>query len=71
VKLQSDPPASYDRQYWCGGVIALPTLAADPGVAVKANAENATADAVAILPIVFITFSNKVEPPWAPAVIEF
>jgi len=51
--------------------MALPTLAADPGVAVKANAENATADAVAIFPIVFITFSNKVEPPWAPAVIEF
>jgi hypothetical protein len=44
---------------------------ADPGVAVKANAENATADAVAILPIVFIIFSNKVEPPWASAVIEF
>jgi hypothetical protein len=44
---------------------------ADPGVAVKANAENATADAVAILPIVFIAFSDKVEPPWAPAVIEF
>ena len=43
---------------------------ADPGVAVNANAENATADAVTILPIVFIPFSNKVEPPWAPAVIE-
>jgi hypothetical protein len=46
-------------------------LSADPGVAVKANAENATADAVAILPIVFITFSNKAESPRAPAVIEF
>jgi hypothetical protein len=44
---------------------------ADPGVAVKANAEKATADAVAILPIVFITFSDKVEPPWALAVIKF
>ena len=44
---------------------------ADPGVAVRANAENATANAVAILPIVFMAFSNKVEPPWAPGVIEF
>ena len=44
---------------------------ADPGVVVKANAENATAKAVAILPIVFITFCDKVEPPWAPPVIEF
>jgi len=43
----------------CGGVIDLSTLAADPGVALKANAENATADAVAILRIVFITLSNK------------
>ena len=42
-----------------GGVIDLSTLAADPGVALKANAENATADAVAILRIVFITLSNK------------
>jgi hypothetical protein len=42
---------------------------ADPGVAVKANAENTTADAVAIFPIVFITF--EVEPPWASAVTEF
>jgi hypothetical protein len=33
--------------------MALPTLAADPGVAVKTNAKNATADAAAILPIVF------------------
>jgi hypothetical protein len=47
------------------------TSCADPGVAVKANAENATADAVAILPIVLITFSNKVEPPSAAGVIEF
>jgi hypothetical protein len=52
-------------------MMAGPPLSADPGVAVKANAENATADAVAILPIVFITFSDKVEPPWALAVIEF
>jgi hypothetical protein len=28
-------------------------LSADPGVAVRANAENATADPMAILPIVF------------------
>jgi hypothetical protein len=34
---------------------------ADPGVAVKANAENATANTVAILPIVFITLSDKFE----------
>ena len=34
---------------------------ADPGVAVNANAENATADAVAILQIVLITLSNKFE----------
>src|SRR3981189_3462013 len=52
-------------------MMAGPPLSADPGAAVKANAENATADPMAILPIVFITFSNKVEPPWAPAVIEF
>jgi hypothetical protein len=32
-------------------------LSADPGVAVNANAENATADAAAILPIVFMIFS--------------
>jgi hypothetical protein len=51
--------------------VAGDQVSADPGVAVNANAENATADAVAILPIVFIPFSNKVEPPWAPAVIEF
>jgi hypothetical protein len=44
---------------------------ADPGVAVKANAENATANAVAILPVVVITFSDMVEPPWASPVIEF
>jgi hypothetical protein len=58
--------ATVARRYdgWC------PT-SADPGVAVKANAEKATADAVAILPIVFITFSDKVEPPWALAVIKF
>jgi hypothetical protein len=71
VKLQSEPPESYDRQYWCCGVITLPTLAADPGVAVKANAENATADAMTILPIAFMTFANTLEPPWAPDVIEF
>jgi hypothetical protein len=47
------------------------TFCADPGVAVKANTENATANVVAILPIVFMAFSNKVEPPWAPGVIEF
>jgi hypothetical protein len=52
-------------------MIAGAPLSADPGVAVKANAENATADAVTIFPIVFITFSNKAEPPRAPALIEF
>src|SRR3977135_664880 len=51
--------------------MAGPPLSADPGVAVKANAENATANAVAILPIVFITFSDKVEPPWGAPGIEF
>lgn len=51
------------------GVMAGDQLFADPGVAVNQNVENATADAVAILPIVFITFSNKLEPPWAPATI--
>jgi hypothetical protein len=45
-------------QYCCGGVMDLPTLAADPGVTVKANAENATADAMAILRIVFTTLST-------------
>jgi hypothetical protein len=45
------------------------TFCAGAGVAVKANAENATANAVAILPIVFITFS-KAEPRWAAGVIE-
>jgi hypothetical protein len=39
----------------------LSTLAADPGVALKANAENATADAVAILRIVIVTLSDKFE----------
>jgi hypothetical protein len=34
-------------------MIALPTLAADAGVAAKANAENATANTVAILPTVY------------------
>jgi len=52
-------------------MMAGPPLSADPGAAVKANAENATADPMAILPIVFMAFSNKVEPLWAPAVIEF
>jgi hypothetical protein len=41
--------------------VAGDQVSADPGVAVNANAENATAEAVAVLPIVFITFSNKVE----------
>jgi hypothetical protein len=41
--------------------VAGDQVSADPGVAVKANAENATADAVAILGIVFITLSNKFE----------
>jgi hypothetical protein len=35
-------------------------VSANPGVAVKANAENVTADAVAILGIVFMTLSNGV-----------
>jgi hypothetical protein len=39
-------------------MIALSTLAADAGVAAKANAENATANAVAILPTVFMPFST-------------
>jgi hypothetical protein len=37
------------------------TFCANPGVAVKANAENATANTVAIFPIVSITLSDKSE----------
>jgi hypothetical protein len=36
-------------------------VSADPGVAVNASAENATADAVAAPPIVFMTLSGKFE----------
>jgi hypothetical protein len=42
-------------------VIDLPILAADPGVALKASVENTTADATAIVRIVFITLSGKSE----------
>jgi hypothetical protein len=48
-------------QYCRTGVMDIPPLAADPGVAVKANAENAIADAVVILGIVFIARSNQFE----------
>jgi hypothetical protein len=37
----------------------LPTSAADLGVAVKANAENATADAVVFLPRLARSYANS------------
>jgi hypothetical protein len=42
-------------------MVAGDRVSADPGVAVNANAENTAADAMAILPIVFITLSDKFE----------
>jgi hypothetical protein len=48
VKLQSVPPKVYCIQYLPEDVIG-PACAADPANATKANAENATADAIANL----------------------
>jgi hypothetical protein len=61
VKLQSVPPSSHDRQSRPGGTIG-PAFAA-PGVAAKARADKAAAEAIAIIEIVFMVGLQSLDTP--------